>query len=368
MPWPTKIQQLNIPSSARILAVSDIHGNLPFFLGLMEKVGLTTDDQLFILGDILEKGSESLSLLRHVMSLQKTHQIHILCGNCDGLVLRFFEDESWDGGFFKNYLPQHPESTLRQMAAEIGFAEFQNMPALRTALREKFQPEWDFLKNLPHVIETEDYVFVHGGVPSLEHMEELDAWQVMKNDYFWDQGHSFPKPLVVGHCPVTLFHHHIPHAEPLIDKKRNIYSIDGGCVLKLDGQLNALILQNGAVSWLAFDGQPIVIAQDDQCPSLHSINIRWGHNQVEVLRSGSEFSLCKHIESGYTLPILTKFLRQEGDKTLCEDCTDYRLAVAVGDRLSLCEVVDGGILAKKNGQTGWYWGAYASPAAPHNIS
>lgn len=360
MPWPTTVQKLNIPASARIVAVSDIHGNLPFFLGLMEKVGLTPHDHLVILGDILEKGLESLALLRHIMSLQTTHQVHVLCGNCDGLVLRFFEDESWDGGFFKNYLPQHPESTLRQMAAEIGFTDFQNMPALRAALREKFRPEWQFLKNLPHVIETEDFVFVHGGVPSLEGMEELDAWRVMKNDYFWDQGLSFPKPLIVGHCPVTLFYSEIPHAEPMIDKIRNIYSIDGGCVLKLDGQLNALILQNGETSWLAFDGQPIVVAQDDQCPSQNSINIRWGHNQVEILQAGDEFSLCKHLESGKILKILSRFLHHREGKIFCEDATDYCLDVQIGDRLSLCEIVDGGILAKKHGQTGWYWGRYTA--------
>ncbi len=360
MEWPTKIQQLNIPASARIVAVSDIHGNLPFFTALMDKVGLTPDDHLVILGDILEKGQESLALLRHIMSLQKTHQVHTVCGNCDGLVLRFLEDKRWDGGFFENYLPQHPESTLRQMAAEIDFADYCNLPALRTALRTHFQVEWDFLKNLPHILETEHFVFVHGGVPSLEGMDELDAWQCMKNDYFWDQGRSFPKPLVVGHCPVTLFHRHIQSAAPLIDRERNIYSIDGGCVLKLDGQLNALILQNGDAHWLAVDGQPIVVARHGQLPSTNPLNVRWGHNEVEIVQDGKEFSLCKHLESGRTLPILTKYLRQEEGKTLCQDCTDYCLAVEPGDRLSLCEVVEGGILAKKNGQTGWYWGEYCS--------
>ncbi len=358
MSWPTKIAQLNIPQTERIIAVSDIHGNLPFFLGLMEKVGLTPDDHLILLGDLLEKGQYSLDLLRHVMALQNTHKIHIVCGNCDGLVLRFFHDDSWDDGFFKNYIPQHPESTIRQMAEEVDWTDWTNLSGLRQVLRTQFAHVWQLLMSLPHILETEDYLFVHGGVPSLEGMDKLDAWQVMKNDYFWDQGLSFEKYLVVGHCPVTLFHDDIPNAAPILDHARKILSIDGGCVLKLDGQLNALILQNNQTSWLGYDGQPIVIAQEDQCPSTDSINVRWGHNLVEIIREGKEFSLCKHLETGKTLLILTKYLRQEGDKTLCQDCTDYRLPVSVGDRLSLCEVVEGGILAKKNGQTGWYWGKY----------
>ncbi len=357
--WPVVVQKLNIPSSERIIAVSDVHGNLPFFKGLMEKVHLSPTDHLVILGDLLEKGAESLPLLRYVMELQKTHTVHFVCGNCDGLVLRFFEDDSWDGGFFQSYLPNHPESTLFQMAAELGIPQFDDLPALRTALRASFEAEWQLLKSLPHILETEDYVFVHGGVPSLEGMEELDAWACMKNDYFWEQGYAFDKYVVVGHCPVTLFHGDIPSAAPILDHQRKILSIDGGCVLKLDGQLNALILQGGKITYEAYDGQPVVVALEGQCPSTDPLNVRWGHSQVEILRAGKEFSLCKHVESGKILPILTKYLRQNGDITLCEDATDYRLAVEPGDRLSLCEVVEGGILAKKMGQTGWYWGDYA---------
>ena len=61
----------------------------------------------------------------------------------------------------------------------------------------------------------------------------------MKNDDFLDQGHSFSKWVVVGHWPVTLYHTDIPSAAPIILRDRKIISIDGGCVLKADGQLNA---------------------------------------------------------------------------------------------------------------------------------
>ena len=71
----------------RIIAVSDIHGNLPFFRGLMEQVGLTRQDILVLVGDVLEKGKESLALLRHVMELSRDHTVYYVCGNCDGLVL-----------------------------------------------------------------------------------------------------------------------------------------------------------------------------------------------------------------------------------------------------------------------------------------
>ena len=132
-------------------------------------------------------------------------------------------------------------------------------------------------------------MFVHGGVPSLEHMETLDRWKCMKNDDFRGQGHSFSKYVIVGHWPVTLYNPKIPSAAPLFDWERKIISIDGGCVLKADGQLNALILpseESEDFSWQAYDGLEVYTALDRQEPSDDSINIRWGRADLELLEPG----------------------------------------------------------------------------------
>ena len=111
----------------------------------------------------------------------------------------------------------------------------------------------------------------------------------MKNDDYWGQDHSFAhtgKYVEVGHCPVTLNDPRIPSAAPIIDRARHIISIDGGCVLKLDGQLNTLIIPEESspdFSWTAYDGLPTARALDPQAPSEDSLNIRWGRNRVEVL-------------------------------------------------------------------------------------
>lgn len=192
------------PAGRRIIAVSDIHGNLPFFLALMDKIQLTPEDILVLVGDMLEKGQHSLALLRRLMELSKTHRLYPLCGNCDGLVLRFFETDALDQGFFSFYLPQHPESTLRQMAREGGFDQTVDLPRLRANLRDAYSAEWAWLRAMPTILETEHLVFVHGGVPTLEHMEELESWRCMKNDDFLGQGYSFDKYVIVGHWPVTV--------------------------------------------------------------------------------------------------------------------------------------------------------------------
>ena len=343
----------------RVIAVSDIHGNLPFFLGLMEKISLTSDDILVLDGDMLEKGQHSLSLLRHLMQLSKTHTVYPVCGNCDGLVLRFFETDELDAQFFSSYLPQHPESTLRQLAREGDFDQVEDLPKLRADLCRAYPEEHAWLAAMPTILETEHLVFVHGGVPSLEHMERLNRWKCMKNDDFRDQGHSFPKFVIVGHWPVTLYDPHIPSAAPIIDRAEHIASIDGGCVLKADGQLNALILpscDSTDFSWQAYDGLPTATALDGQSPSSDSVNIRWGRSALELLETGEELSLCRHLETGREMLILNHYLRRGPRGLWCEDSTDYALPVSPGDTLTVVYSTKQGHLCKKGGVTGWYYG------------
>ena len=303
------------PSNRRVIAVSDIHGNLPFFQALMDQIRLSPEDILVLVGDMLEKGQDSLALLRHLMELPRTHTVYPLCGNCDGLVHRFFETDELDEHFFSVYLPT--------------------------------------------ILETEHLVFVHGGIPSLERMEELDRWRCMKNDDFLGQGRSFPKWVIVGHWPVTLYDPNIPSAAPILLRDRKIASIDGGCVLKLDGQLNALILpseDSEEFSWDAFDGLPVAVALDGQSPSSDSVNVRWGRSGLELLEKGEDTSLCRHLETGRVLPILNRYLRRGPNGLWCEDSTDYALPVSPGDRLTVVASTSQGYLCKKEGRTGWYYG------------
>ena len=80
---------------------------------------------------------------------------------------------------------------------------------------------------------------------------------------------------------------------------------------------------------------------------------------MEVLKRGAELSLCRHLSSGRTLWVLTRYLHQREGQTWCEDTTDYRLPVTPGDLLSVVEETSRGALVKKDGVTGWYLGRLA---------
>ena len=366
---PARVLDTTFEPGRRVVAISDIHGNLPFFRGLLDKIGFSSDDILVLVGDMIEKGQQSLETLHFIMDLCRTHTVYPVAGNCDNLVPAFaLGDGSGDRPFYLRYLSVRPESTIRRMGALAGVEgadSLEDLAALRRALRENFMPELEFLRDLPTVVRTPELLFVHGGVSDEEHPERLEAWRCMKNDDFRSQGMRFRRWCVVGHWPVTLYDPEIPSAAPLIDREEHLISIDGGCVLKLDGQLNALLLPDGRseqFTWKSYDGRRVAVALADQAPSVHSKNIRWSEHRVEVLERGPEFSRCRHVDSGYEMDILTRYLKDPGERfTTCEDATDYRLPVQAGDRLSVVERTSRGILAKKKGVTGWYEGPVSWP-------
>ena len=88
------VRPIPFPTNGRLLAVSDVHGNLPWLKGLLDKVGFTPDDALVLVGDLVEKGPDSLATLRYVMELARTHTVHALCGNCDNLAVDFMDGSS----------------------------------------------------------------------------------------------------------------------------------------------------------------------------------------------------------------------------------------------------------------------------------
>ena len=360
------VRPVSLPRDRRVLVISDIHGNLPFLKGLLKKAGFSSSDILIVLGDILEKSTGSLDTLRYLMDLSGSHTVYFVQGNCDATPLGFLSGMWPDdvtaryGGFWGE------KSTWVAMAHQAGVpVENPRMyPAARKAIEARFPEELAFLRSMPTILLHENYLFVHGGVPREDHLEDLRAWDCMKNDEFLRQNHAFRRWVIVGHWPVSLYHPDIPAANPLILPDRHIVSIEGGCTLKEDGQLNALILPRepgGDFTWLAYDGLPTMVALEDQAPSPDPLNIRWGHSGLEVLELGEEFSRCRHLETGREVDIPTDFLREGPQGTYCQDVTDYRLPVKAGDALSLLRQTSRGALVKKDGVTGWYLGRLARP-------
>ena len=356
---PAKIEHLSIAPERRVLVIADVHGNLPYLRGVLDISGFGGDDLVIFDGDFLEKGEQSLETLRLVMRLCSEGRAKAVCGNCDG----------WSDIF--SLTPEHERKTLEYLAwrrrglvwdmcRELGIDPLSgDFDECKAALSEAYAEEWAFLAQLPHAMESERFIFAHSGVHAGKPLESHTAAELVKFDDFLAHAGHFSKWVIVGHWPVMLYHENVVDANPIIDRERHIVSIDGGCVLKDDGQLNALVLpqrEGEDFTWFAYDPFPTARVRSDQEEGGRSYYIRWGDSRVRVLKRDGEFSLCRHIRTGYEMEILTKYLFTDEEITGCNDSTDYVLPLRAGDEVRIVERTSRGYLVKHNGVSGWYFG------------
>ena len=363
------IARVRLASGRRVLVVSDIHGHIRELKDVLRRADFSANDILIIIGDIVEKGPESLQTLRHVMALCGTHTVYPLIGNVDEHFLSQFlsDDPARQHAMrerailFKNWWTS---SLLHEMCGEMGvtLCESTDMRALLQKARRAFAPEIAFLQSLPAALDTQKMTFVHGGLPGkdLSAFEGADTFPLLKCDNFSEGPLCFQKPVVVGHWPATLYRRR-PNNAPYWDEKRGILSIDGGCGIKDDGQLNLLIFPDGEADITDFkrlsaDSLPRITALSDQAGNADCHYIRWTDREVELLNKGEKQSLIRH--HGAEMRVPTALLIFRDGEIWCNDMTDRLLPVRAGDALSLVYAYDFGCYVKKGDESGWYYGAF----------
>lgn len=356
-----RVLRMEPPAGARILVTSDIHGNLPYLRGLMKKAGFGEGDLLIVDGDFLEKGQESLETLHLLMKLSMEGRTWVICGNCDCLHQLFEMPPEEAETAVEGVLRRRKSGLLQEMCLQTGIdpTEPGDPAELLAVLKETYAREWEFLAGLPHAIETERFVFTHAGIDPTRPLQENTIGDLLHTDDFLTTAPAFPKWVITGHWPVMLYGENIVSANPIIDRRRKLVSIDGGCVLKDDGQLNCLIIpdrESDAFTWTAYDSFPVRKVKAAQKAGERSWYIRWGDNVVQVLHRGREFSHCRHLRTGYEMDILTKYLYTGEEITRCNDCTDYILPLEAGDLVSVVETTERGYFVKHRGVSGWYYG------------
>lgn len=364
-----KIRRRTLSKEKRLLITSDIHAHGFLLQEALEKAGYAPDrDILIIIGDMLEKGPDSLSTLRYVMELSKGGEVYPLMGNVDAWRLLHLMEENpiEQRKIIQNTLQCAQwwgSSILLEMAAEMGqsLPESIDTEAFFSQVRAYFEKEISFLQNLPTMLETEDMIFVHGGIPHerLDEFAHTDCFSYLKRDDFLSEGRAFQKWVAVGHWPVALYREGIPDYKPLIDEARRIISLDGGCGVKGDGQVNLLILPDGSIEQrqvICTDKLQKITALDAQQSDGPAHIICWGRHFVEMVEMGDEISLIRH--EGYEMRVPTYHLYQTEGKWACNDISDYVMPVQPGDEMSLILSSEMGAYVKKNGVNGWYFGKY----------
>ena len=380
LPMKTTIQEISPASGdGRLIAVSDIHGYVHYLRGLLEKIRFSPQDTLVIIGDLIEKGPESLATVRFVLDLiARGYRVSVSMGNVEMSRLsdligtgpesdeRFlhvlrYDRNVWKRGLFLDMMDELGISLDSVISDDTPNGRI-SVPALKQALLTSYQREIGWLWNLPTVLTAGNFIFAHAGVPTddLALLRAADAWECLKRDAFLHENVRFTRYIVTGHWPVTLYRSDIDSMSPIYDEEKRIAAIDGGCALKAGAQLNALILPAEAqdmsrARFEHYDPFPVITAGHSQEGRAATIHMRYFDCSVDVLEEMDDLVRLRHLSSGRIF-LAPKYLlyHRPGKPTQCDDYSDALLNVRAGDRLSVVRETSIGRIVKKDGELGWY--------------
>ncbi len=215
--FPKNFTQEIPKNTGRRFAISDIHGCGKTFIYLVEDIlNLKKDDQLFILGDLIDRGKNPILLIDYIIEKQKEgYQIFVLLGNHEQMLFEFYEQNE----------NQLPKKTLAHNHLE-------DLINKEKEIKSKYA---DFFNKMVFYIELENCFLVHAGFDV--NYEPLNEETLFTNAYamLWVRkfkGNLYKtnqKPVVHGH----VVHNLAEIRENLELAKENetaIVPIDNGCV------------------------------------------------------------------------------------------------------------------------------------------
>ncbi len=203
----------------RRFAISDIHGCARTFGALLNKIDLRPEDELYLLGDFIDRGPDSKGVLDKIIQLQNLgYKIHCTLGNHEEMLLqsisssRDIEQMWWKNG---------GETTLNSFNATL----VEDIPEVYIK----------FIDEMHICLILEDYILVHAGLNfNCPDPLEDETPMVWIRDWYGDIDRAWLKDRVIvhGHTPIpqTRIYKHIIEIEdlPVID-------IDNGCVYDRPG-------------------------------------------------------------------------------------------------------------------------------------
>jgi serine/threonine protein phosphatase 1 len=210
----------------RRFATTDLHGCLQTFRYLVEEeLRLTPADQLYLLGDYVNKGPDSRGVLDYLMQLQASgYQVHCLRGNHDQALLEASRHRwRWDWLGPRGRLP-----TLRS----FGVQRMADIPAQYL----------DWLAALPYEIELPDFLLVHAGYnfalpPDAMRRDHTAMLNIKK--FVFDPSRLAGKRLLHGHVPTPT-----AQVRSRATSRPGALGLDTGCVYRHNPELAHLSALN----------------------------------------------------------------------------------------------------------------------------
>lgn len=158
-----------VPKGQRVYAVGDVHGRADLFGPLMESIEAEIaqaeaqgiDAQIILLGDLVDRGSDSAGVIEMARRWTKQRNVRVLCGNHEEMFLKAFDDKE----MLKHFLRHGGRETLmsygveRKTFSKLGIGELQVLMAEVVPGKHR-----KFLGKFEDMVQVGDFVFVHAGI------------------------------------------------------------------------------------------------------------------------------------------------------------------------------------------------------------
>ena len=168
-----------------VYCISDIHGYYDLFCRLLDKIRFGDGDTLYVLGDIIDKGPDSVRLAKFLFSVPN---VYCVAGNHEYDFLKYYR-------------------AMMRQTEDYDLV----LKKLRAYFSDGYLLDWetvDRFELLPFYAETDAFIGVHAGVPfrggRMMPLEEAPPEQLVYNRVF-KEPHILPreeKCILYGHTPV----------------------------------------------------------------------------------------------------------------------------------------------------------------------
>ncbi|NTW23243.1 MAG: serine/threonine protein phosphatase [Lentimicrobium sp.] len=194
----------------RVFAISDIHGCYDRFREMVEQhIVLSKSDKLILLGDYIDRGTNSKEVIDYIIALQKSgYDVIPLMGNHEAMLLDALADPSGVTLWFVN-------------------GGHKTMQSFGISRLIEFDPYYiDFFRNLNYYYAVENFLFVHAGFN-----DSIEDPFSDRRSMLWESRQEYQHPLLKGK---TIIHGHqtikLSSLIDSIDKHARVINIDTGCV------------------------------------------------------------------------------------------------------------------------------------------
>ncbi len=192
-----------------IYAIGDVHGCLDKLLGLERKIvadaeSLPGGKLIVMLGDYVDRGPASAQVIAHLSEPPPAGFERIcLAGNHEAAMLDYLEGRS----DLDRWLRLGAGATLRSYDVDVARLQsiYRRSREIDEAIRKAIPvSDIEFLKQLPVLVETADFIFVHAGFrPDIPLDQQADEDLIWIRDDFYDRAHLLRKNVVHGHTPIS---------------------------------------------------------------------------------------------------------------------------------------------------------------------